>query len=126
MPTIRPEELAQMPPEQQQTELDALEQMKQAVDAAMAKLDAVAKPMAIKALIAMLRNPQAGRYYAAVGTTPSSPTARIQQRAEIVDLAETFGKLGMVGALTPAEIIEAWDLPNKEKILARMGAPSAA
>lgn len=124
MPTVRPEELALMQHEEQQAEIAKLEQLKQSTDAAMAKLDAVAKPMAIKALITMLRDPQAGRYYAAIGTTPSSPTARIQQRAEMMDLSETLQKSGLPPL--PADVIvEAWDISGKEKILARMGATSA-
>jgi len=123
VPQVNKAELATMPPEEREDLVKTLERTAQTKSAMMAKIDEMAKPMAIKALIGAMRNVQAGRYYASVATSPSSPTARLQRFQDTLEMAKVFRELGIM--LPPETILEASDLPGKEKLLAKMGVDAA-
>jgi hypothetical protein len=113
--------IAQMRPEDAESMQAELRQADFAREAVLAKLDAVAKPMAIAALIDAMRNPRSGRYDSTVTTSPTSITFRSMQMGQLIELQELALKLAQPVNLLP-EIIEASDYPDKDKILEKMGA----
>lgn len=112
--------LSAMQPEDAELMQQKLKDADRAREAVLAKLDTIAKPIAIQALVDAMRNLRAGRYNTTVTTSPASPTFRMKQFAETLEINEMLIK-SMQPPLPAKFIIEASDLPNKEQILAEMG-----
>jgi hypothetical protein len=109
--------------EQQVKQIEALEQERQMI---IAEIDKQAKPLAIRSMIAALRNPIAGRYYATAVTSSSSPTARFREWSEVLEVNQALIESAQM-PLSRDTIIEASDLPNKEREMGRAPAvPSPA
>ncbi len=110
-----------MPPEQREQYVGELESLEATRQHVLETIDQVAKPLAVQAMVEGLRNPVAGRYYASVSLSSAAPTARFRQFAETMEVNQALREGGGPG-LPPDVIVEASDLPNKEKVLSQMGA----
>ena len=93
---------------------------RQAYDVLMAQIDAQAKPLAIQALIDASHNPIAGKYTCTVSLSPYSVSARLSQMASLLETNELLVKGGYL-PLPERDIIEASDLPHKQRLLQERG-----
>jgi len=99
-----------------QKKLHQLDMQREALEA---KLEEIAKPLAIDALIDALHNSRTGRYECTAATATSSPTFRMAQFGQLMELQEYFAKTGQM-PIPQKYIIDASDLPNKDEILEDM------
>ena len=99
---------------------DMYRQEYEAWQGAMAAIDAQARPMAIQALIDATRDAVAGRYHTAVSLAPYGVTARLSRLANLMDTNKLLVESNYP-PLPEQEILEASDLPGKERILRQRG-----
>lgn len=95
-------------------------QERQIYESLLAQIDAQALPMAIQALIDASRNAQAGRYHTTVALSPYSISARMSQLANIIDTNKLLVESGYP-PLPERDILEASELPHKERLLKERG-----
>ncbi|MCE5324907.1 MAG: hypothetical protein LLG01_00685 [Planctomycetaceae bacterium] len=95
-------------------------QEKEQYELALQEIDRFARPMAIQALIDAARNPIAGTYHCTVNLSPYGVTARLQQMANTIEGNEILIKNGYL-PLPERDVIEAMDLPHKDRLLRERG-----
>lgn len=95
-------------------------EQKKVFEALMQKVDEIARPMAIAALIDAARNPIAGRYNTTVSLSQYSITARMSQMVNLIETSQVLREAGYQ-PLPEKTILEASDLPNKESIMRERG-----
>ncbi len=95
-------------------------EQKQVFEALMQQIDAVARPMAISALLDAARNPIAGRYHTTVSLSQYSVTARMSQMVNMLETSQVLRESGY-DPVSEKAIYEASDLPNKETLMREKG-----
>ena len=117
-------DIMNLPEGQAEEEVKRIEELEQQRQAIIAEIDKVAKPIVIRSMIAALRNPNAGRYQTTVITSNSSPTERFREWSEVLEVNQTLIESQQM-PLSRDTIIEASDLPNKEREMGRVPSPAA-